>query len=333
MLGSPMKQTLKRRWRLLLLLPVLGAFGFYFLITPGNPVLRLFRGSTFFPDSHLILGAYPLEEDFRTLKLHEVQLIISLLNPNVPYEGVLLEREKVLADKYGIRLVNHPMTSFLGHHLGKEYGRNADLAADAAMKEPGRVFIHCYLGLHRAQTVQELLEARGSRASTFAVSRDPTTERNRLLTAASGAYEAGRFQEALGLLKDMPTPDLPVDTLRAWSSYRLGDLEAARTSFLAVLKEAPDHTEAIGGLGNCALRNGDLREAEARFQSLLGKNPDSRTGLEGLGMVRYRQDRLPEAADLLERLLQQPGPDHPEAREILAKIAAGGSLSPPKPSR
>ncbi len=321
----------RKLWRLVIIAVPVVLGGFTLLITPGNPLLRLFRRPlATFPGNHVIVGSYPNEEDFHTLKGHDVQLIVSLLDPLLPYERVLLAREEEMASKYHIRVANFPMVSILGKSMGKDYEANAQRATDAVLKEPGKVYVHCYLGLHRTKSVLDLLQAKGANAGTYNIGekRDPAVERNRRLTEAEVAYKAGQFREVLNLLNGMSRPDRDVDILFAWSSYRIGDTAPAHAAFTEILKAHPDHLGALTGLGYCAFRQGNLAEADGHFQAALRLEPDNTEVLYGLAMLCHRQGRLEEAKGFLETLLKSK-PDHAEARTLLDQISARLHPVPP----
>jgi hypothetical protein len=90
---------------------LMAAAGWYVLITPGNPLTRLFQRDISDVDARIIVGPFPEEADFRLLKQHQVNLIVTLLNPGIPYEATLLEREKVMAATFGLELRSFPMSS------------------------------------------------------------------------------------------------------------------------------------------------------------------------------------------------------------------------------
>ncbi len=89
-----------RALKLLLLLAGLFAAGglvsWEILTNPGNPLVRWFSGSVATFDAPVVVGPYPLEDDFRRLKGNDVRVVVSLLDPDIPYERVLLNREKKL---------------------------------------------------------------------------------------------------------------------------------------------------------------------------------------------------------------------------------------------
>ena len=290
--------------------------GFWLLISPQNPLFSAFRGPYRFPNDRVIIGPYPLLDEFRLMKSRGVTQVVSLLDPRLPYEKILLEEERDRAGKFKIRLENFPMVSLWGTPVGADYEGNALKAAEAIEKEEGKSYVHCYLGLHRSGTVADLLKKRGTRSAVFRSRRDPAMEDARLQTEARAAYDGKRYPQAVELVGKMRVPSLPARLLKGWALYREGKVAESREAFEEVLADAPTHEEALAGLGFCALRQDRLEEADVRFGAL---PPGSPTAIEGLSLLRYRQGRWKEALPLLEaRIKADPG--NQEAKDILEKI-------------
>ena len=63
------------------------AFGVWVLLNPASIFVQPWRAvRAEAPVKGVLLGPYPVEEDFADLKKRGVTTIISLLEPNVPYE-------------------------------------------------------------------------------------------------------------------------------------------------------------------------------------------------------------------------------------------------------
>ena len=70
------------------------AFGVWVLLHPASVFVQPWRAvRAEAPVKGVLLGPYPVEEDFADLRKRGVTTIISLLEPNVPYEKVLLPTE------------------------------------------------------------------------------------------------------------------------------------------------------------------------------------------------------------------------------------------------
>ncbi|MBI3661526.1 MAG: tetratricopeptide repeat protein [Acidobacteria bacterium] len=311
----------QRQWVARTVFLLVSIVGMWVLLTPDNALVRFFSAKISDKDSPVIVGPYPAESDFRILKKHGVTLVVSLLDPRLPHERVLLERERKLAEKHGMRWMNYPMISIFGKEVGADYEANAAAAADAIVHEAGKVYLHCYLGLHRVKTVRELLEARGKPTGTYLVRKGERNERALTLDAAQADFDAGRFEDAIVKLKTIQPQDFPVQMLSAWSHYRLGNVDEARALFEGVLRTSPTNNEARNGLGYCALRQNDLAAAEQQFTAVLKDVPRDPTAHSGLAMVYYRQKRLEPAAEHLEAALRS-GRKNAEAQELLDRVRA-----------
>jgi tetratricopeptide (TPR) repeat protein len=309
-----------RKSLLLLTLAVVmaGAAGYWVLINPDNPFTQLFQRKISDANARIVVGPYPGEGDFRLLKANNVRTIVSLLDANIPYEGTLLAREKGLAAQYGMTFLNFPMSSILGQKFGDYYQDSASRAAAAIAGTSDKVYLHCYLGLHRIQAVRDLLAAKGVQAATYTVREAERAASSRQLDGAQAAYDAGRYQDALNLLAkiDLLSPDARL--LQAWSHYRLSEISDARQLFQAFLDAEPGNRFARLGLGFCALRDGDLTTAERRFAEVLAGSPKDAEALGGMGLTYYRAGRLDDAIRYLDGSLQIV-PDNQELREVLAR--------------
>lgn len=284
---------LRRFWSRsgLLVICVLVCAGFFVLLTPGNPLLGLVRIPVTTTDARLIVGSYPLPSDLQRLARSGVRTIVSLLDPRIPYEAVLLARERRWCRRYNLQFFNFPMGSILGRRFGGCYDENAERAARAVISAPGKVYLHCYLGLHRIQAVQDRLKT-----------AQQTTDRY---------VPPLRFRLAPDRLRERAQ--------EGWSLYGLHRIPEARAVFARLLRDHPRDVEGLRGLAYCDLRESRLAEAEAGFTAILRRVPEDVMALEGLALVRYRQGRGPEAARYFRQVLKLQ-PDHPEALRFLGRL-------------
>ncbi len=314
-----MPQSLKRKFTFAILLLVLAGTGYWLLITPDNPFTRMVRGRFSDFSARVAMGPYPVEDDFRVLSKARFTTIVSLLYARLVYEGTLLQRERALAHAYNMRFINIPMSSILGRSLDNDYADQAGKAAEAILHEPGKVYVHCYLGLHRAKSVAGQIEARGVRVSTYGTPNTGLSQDARLYYDAQREFQQQRYQAALDTLSQVKHPDSRVHVLRGWTLYRQGKFSQARSIFMTVLETSAQDAEAHTGAGYCALRQNDWTGAERGFTAALHSSPQSAAALVGMGLLRYRRGKIKEAADFLQAgLLSDSNND--EARAVLAKI-------------
>jgi tetratricopeptide (TPR) repeat protein len=243
-----------------------GGLGWWLLVTPGNPLLRLLRSPVVEADPHLVVGPYPLEEDFAALRRSRIDTIVTLLDPDLPWERRLLEQERKLAREWAIRLVDIPMSSLGGAGFDRDHEADAAAAADAVARARGRVYLHDYLGRGRVEAVRERLATRRSEPADQDVSIEA-----RMKEAATARSER-RFEDARALYQSIvdEKPDhLAARTGLGFSLLDLGRLEASAEQFVYVLTHDTRRSDAMLGLGSVRMRQDDLDEAAAHFEAAL----------------------------------------------------------------
>lgn len=289
------------------------------LITPDNPVMRIFRGEISDISADIIIGPYPVESDIKRLSKNGIRTIVSLLDPALPYEKQLLEQETALAKQYQLQLLNFPMASILGQKMGSYYEDNANAAADAIAATKGKVYLHCYLGIHRVATVKKLLEIRQIRVGRYVLQEGERSQLALQLDSAEKNYHEGKYQQAKQLLDAMKQLSPAAALLHGWVDLRLGNITTARKYFIVAAATMPQTTEPQLGLAYCDLRENDLSSAEAHFTQIISGDAENIEALNGIGLIRFRQGRLAEAANYLKKALQLD-PQHTEARATLQRI-------------
>lgn len=297
-----MISTSKIRLALFVFLVATLVLGFYLLIVPDNPVIRLFRGEISDTDANIIIGPYPTEIDFSRLKSAKVGTVISLLDPALPYEKILLDQEKTLASKHAMKFMNFPMTSVLGYKVGQDYESNANAAAKAVASTEGKTYIHCYLGIHRAKTVKDLIEAQHQAVGNYLLKEGERAPLARMQDQAEQLYNQKNYQETKRILSHMPSQNFAAMMLNAWASYRLRNISEARTLFSTATTIGAT-SEVDVGLAFCDLYENKLDEASKRFLAVIAKEPENESALSGAGLALYRQGDFAESAKLLQRAL------------------------------
>ena len=310
---------------------LLFAFGVWVLLHPASIWVQPWRAQVSATENNIIFGPYPTEEDFPVLKDKGVTTIISLLNPVVPYEKVLLEQERERAARFGIEVQNFPMGSILGQKFGADYQRNEHAAARAALASKGTAYIHCYLGINRAKNVQRHLRTLSAESENYAGVGGSVGDVDAQQRAIA-AYKAGRYAQVLQELDGMQARNVQALRIEAWSAFRLGDLERARIGFERIVAELPEDGDARTGLGYVALRADDLPRAETLFVAALERSPEDLAAMEGMGHVRFRQTRPAEAVELFERVLAAD-PANDDARMALARARAAQRPTAAPPAR
>lgn len=306
----------KRRWAVPILLAA-GAVVWWIAVTPDHPLLRLWRAKQQDLTAKVIVGPYPVEADFARLRARGVTRIVSLLNPMLPYERVLIEQEQVAAKKAGIELLNFPMTSIVGYEVGEDLERNEAAAANAALTASGKVYLHCYLGIHRARRVADRI-AGAEGVTAFQPRGVERSADRRALDAADAAYAKGDYAAALQHLTKIERPDAAAHALRGWASYKSNRIDAAAAAFRAASFAAPDDAAPLIGLGYVALRRNELSVAQESFRRALALRANDVDALTGAGIVAYRQNRRDDAIRFLERATALD-PKNAEARELLER--------------
>jgi len=293
--------------------------GAWVLFNPQNWFTRLFQARIADFDARVVVGPYPSEDDFAALRANGVSTDVSLLDPALPYERGLLAREKSLAAKYGIAFVDFPMESFFGTRFGPDYDHEAQLAADFVAKSKGRVYVHCYLGMHRVRAVEDRLADSGTAYATYLLNRGSRSMDSRLLDEAQSDYDAGRYELALKAERGISSPTIAARLLAAWSYYHMGSTANARTTFAKVAKTDQSQAGAFDGLGYCALRDGDLENAASLFMTAGKLAPKDGSAFTGLGLARYRQGRIADAKQALTEAVTL-NPADADARTALARL-------------
>ena len=304
--------------KLIMWATIAGLLGYFVLITPDNPIMRALRGEISDVDSNIIIGPYPVQSDFEKLKKNGVTKIISLLDPAVPYEKSLLDQERVVAKKMQMEVVNFPMISILGHKMGANYEKNAAAAADEIAASKGKVYVHCYLGIHRAIVVKDLLKDKHVTIGRYLVKGGERSNLAIELDKAEQLFNERYFQEARNVLDSMASLTPTAQSLYGWVAYRQKDVVEARKRFGQLAEDPASAIDAAVGLGYCDLQENKLDSAVATFSKTIRSQPKNESALTGMGLALYRQNKPEESAIYLEQALQI-NPANREAALILKR--------------
>jgi hypothetical protein len=123
-------------------------------------------------------GSYPDARKIEELKDEGYDGVITLLNPDIPFENVLLKQELANGEEADIPVYSHPMLPWIGENE-KPLREITDLTTD----ETKRYYIHCYLGKHRVDYVRQTLDVAGETPAPQELEPLPKTfERGRLVS-------------------------------------------------------------------------------------------------------------------------------------------------------
>jgi protein tyrosine/serine phosphatase len=133
------------------------AFSAYKLINPSD-VSNGNKIENALGDSQFTLGAYPTEEKLDQLEDENFTAVVSLLHPAiVPFEPVLIEKERKQVTKLGMKFLNIPMLPWISDN---EESLNK---IKSLMKNKNeKYYIHCYLGKDRVNVVKRIILSENS---------------------------------------------------------------------------------------------------------------------------------------------------------------------------
>ncbi|MGV8959838.1 MAG: tetratricopeptide repeat protein [Stenotrophomonas sp.] len=316
-----MKPISRKTWlSAFLLVCVLGfAAGVWVLLHPASFAVQPWRAKESTTATRFVFGPYPMEQDMRRLHDQGVTTIISLLNPALPYEAVLLEDERKRAGKLGITVKNFPMGSILGQRFGTDYEHNSKAAAQAAIASQGTVYIHCYLGLHRAADVRDYLQKYAQTREFDGALANDRSPRQLANERAYALFEHGQYEAAARMLDSVQPLDYAAHVQHGWIHLRRNENLQARDAFVQAVALGHPKTDAWNGQGFASLRLGELPAAEAAFSRALALDASDGDARQGLAQVFYRRGEPAKAKPLLEALSKE-NPDNSEVRELLQQV-------------
>jgi tetratricopeptide (TPR) repeat protein len=307
----------------LLLLILSGLIGYVILLFPGGVLMRWAQAAMPEQITMISLGPYPEEKDFRVLQRERVKYIVSLLDPRLPYEKQLIEREKVLADKYGMTLKVFPMASIFDRQIFPDYEDQRRKAVQFLRHLDGPAFVHCYLGKHRVLHVRDELAQSGvpRRYWTPAGSSQEYWSLLSRIDEAKRLFHEQNYAKVLEILREVKVPDVDVTFYRGWAHYRLGFYEEALADFRLGLTNQPDNPRNLLGLGYCYLQQGQPVMAQRQFSAILEQIPDEEGALVGMGLAHLRLQNRHAAAQMFRKALAA-NPENGEAKLYLRQAEA-----------
>jgi tetratricopeptide (TPR) repeat protein len=300
-----------------------GVAGYQVLLNPGSFWVRWAQAAFPADITMISFGPYPSAQDLRRFKNEGGRYVVSLLDPRLPYEKGLIEREATMARKEGLTFRDFPMASIFDRQLFPDYPKEEQRAVDYLKHLDGPAYVHCYLGRHRVIHVRDAL-LRGGVPARYWTSSGSEAEYwdlvNRLAEATK-EFAGGNFAKVLKILEPIKAEDVDVAALRGWSHYRLGLYSQAAKDFQGGLKLDRRNVRNLEGLGFCDLQQGNPVMAQRKFGLVLEENPKEQAAMVGQGLAFLRLENKPAAAQMfLEVLAIDPG--NAEVKGYLKKAEA-----------
>ena len=121
-------------------------------------------------------------------------------------------------------------------------------------------------------------------------------------------------------------PLLPEPALTEARGHMAGrEPHEAAAAYRRALQLAPEHPEALNGLGEIALLEGDSPAASGYFERVLSLNPADARARTRLGMIRGREGRFSEAVALLREVVEESPADGEALAGLAAALARSGA--------
>lgn len=133
------------------LLLLTDGLAFATLISTDSALVNGVSGSSTVTSTHTF-GPYPDEKQLAELKEQGYSGVITLLNPAIPFEKLLLDRELEAGRKLGIQVYSFPMLPWVSEN--KESLENIK---QIVRTTKGSFYFHCYLGKHRVDMVRQMV--------------------------------------------------------------------------------------------------------------------------------------------------------------------------------
>lgn len=130
---------------------LLCAGGLYYFFNTGSGLVQSSQGEIV-EGERFTFGPYPEGEQLKRIKAEGYDGVISLLNPVLPIEKPLLDKEISTADEIGLTVHSLPMLPWVGDNSA-----TLDKIKDLINQDDKRYYVHCYLGKHRVDVVKQLV--------------------------------------------------------------------------------------------------------------------------------------------------------------------------------
>ena len=192
-------------------------------------------------------GSYPDARKMEELKDEGYDGVISLLNPDIPFEDVLLRQELANGKEAGLPVHSYPMLPWISRN--EEALREIEeLTAD----DTKRYYVHCYLGKHRVDYVRQALSAENGEPAPEKLEPLPKTfERGRVIAFDDeqiilGPYPTEEEWFNFVIRRDVKEvistldPDNPKDALWIEEERRIAEENGLALTLKPLDPESPD---------------------------------------------------------------------------------------------
>jgi hypothetical protein len=299
---------------------VVGASTSYYLLQhPESAFMQMFRAEPPQQFGMITIGPYPqTDADYKRIKEGGVKYLVSLLDPQLPYEKPMLEREYKMAAKYGLIVKSFPMfpmDSMLNTEILPATREAEKQAVDFLRNLDGPAYMHCYLGVHRALRVRDEVIKAGIPDSSVGATWADWEQVNRVLQAWT-EFRDKNYEKVIELLEPVTAKTADVAYLRGQSYYRLGLFTNAARSFQQGLETDPTNPRNRLGLAFCYLRTGQPVMAQREFDTVLSEVPDETSARVGQGLAYLALQNKPAAAEAFRAVLKD-NPDNEEVKGYL----------------
>ncbi len=181
-----------------------GAVFALFLRAGAGPLASVRGAATV--EQRFTFGAYPDAGALPAMRRDGYTGVISLLSPDIPFERVLIARERDQASAAGLAFRSIPMLPWISRNT-----EALDSLRALARRPGGRWYVHCYLGRHRVEVARYAIEeAAGKAAAMPRITLPDSLERGALVRVDSGL-----------LLGPLPTRDEWFDVITRSGTRRV----------------------------------------------------------------------------------------------------------------
>lgn len=270
--------------------------------------------------TRITFGPYPSGKELQSFSAKGGKYVVSLLDPRLPYEKDLIEREKAEAARDGLIFKDFPMASVFDHRIFSDYRGEEQKAVSFLKHLDGPAYVHCYLGKHRVIHLRNALLKAGVPASYWTPkgSRKEYWELVNRLADARKEFEKKNYARVIAILEPLSARDVDVADLRGWSHYQLGLYREAAADFKAGLEVDSGNPRNLEGLGYCYLQQAKPVMAQRAFNRVLSREPQNEGALMGQGLAFLALQNRPAAAGIFRQVLAMD-PGNGEARKSLKR--------------